>query len=358
MDLQQLVQAGEEVTSGQLLGVRRGRAGYPVRVHSPLSGKVHLEPHWLELQNLSPTPPLPEKPSCRKPSSTSPEDLLERIRRAGVVGHGGGEMCTATKLAPGSPVDVVLINGCESEPYLSGDHRVLQEFRPEVECGLALAQYILGAQDGHLVIPGVNLDESYEGGYEALLVERFLGRSLAPRQRVRDLGVVVLNVQTARAIHRAICQGAPLTERIVTVAGEAVAHPGNYRLLLGTPLSHVWQACGLYPERASRLLAGGPMMGAEVLEQDLVRPGTTGLLALISSEIQELEEGPCIRCGSCLDVCPSRLFPPTQIASPDARILDCITCGLCDYVCPAGRHLVHGLEEGKNTLRKTSRRNS
>jgi electron transport complex protein RnfC len=162
--------------------------------------------------------------------------------------------------------------------------------------------------------------------------------------------VVVCNVQTAFAVHEAVCEGRPLLDRVVTVDGDAIAKPGNYRIAIGTSVRHVLRACEADLDRASIVLAGGPMMGRRVGLDATIEPGTSAVLALDDSQHSRVESTPCIRCARCLEACPIDLPAGLLADDPDDRVADCIECGICQFVCVANRPLVDELRQAKRTI--------
>jgi electron transport complex protein RnfC len=265
---------------------------------------------------------------------------------------GGATFPTHVKLSPPSPIDHVLVNGCESEPYLTCDHRVLVEHRDEVECGMQLAMQAVGATRGTIIAE----DNHYLDGYERRLIQKALGRRVPHRGKPSDVGVLVINVQTVRALHQAVCQNRPLVDRVITVDGDAVRRPGNYVVPLGTPVSHILKACGVDPRRASAVIAGGPMMGAAVGPQTAVTGGTGGVLALGAHQIAWSGQDPCIQCGQCLEVCPLALPAGLLVRRPNPTVLQCIECGLCQFACPARRALLPALRKAKQGVTDSIKR--
>jgi len=311
------------------------------------------------------------------PDSLEPEEIRMRVREAGVVGLGGAAFPTAVKLSPPKSIDTVILNGCECEPYLTADHRIMLE-RPE-DCilGLILVLRAVGAERGIIGVEAnkpdaiealrkaadgkvevVPLKVKYPQGAEKMLIKALLDREVPSGGLPMDVGVVVQNVGTAVAITEAVRDGKPLIERVVTVTGE-VRRPGNYLVPIGTPFSWVLEAAGGLSESASRVVMGGPMMGIAQRTLDVpVVKGTSGILAL--AEDIPPEEGTCIRCARCVDHCPMGLMPTLFVKLAkgerwdllrDAHIMDCIECGSCAYVCPARIPIVHYIKLGKLKVR-------
>lgn len=340
------VAVGDEVQSGAC--VARSPAGHPHdrRCFSPYTGRVVAIDAHVRIVG-APAPP--------RAIEDVGDDVRESARRAGLVGMGGAMFPTWIKLDPqGPPTRHVLVNGCESEPYVTCDSRVLAEHGDAVAAGMRLAMQALGARDGVIA----RAEDGYPGGHERALIHAVLGFDVPAGQLPRAAGVVVLNVQTTLALHQAVTQRRPLVDRVVTVDGRAVGRPGNFRVPLGTPAGHVLEACGVDWAATAALVLGGPMMGRSVGREAPITAGTVAVLALAAEEIAHTPETPCIRCGTCLDVCPNELAPAFLVVQPELEVLRCHECGLCQYACPAGRPLVDLLRRAKDSLRATPPRPS
>lgn len=378
------VEKGQEVRRGQKLGEAKAFISAPV--HTPISGVVkEVAPH--------PHPVLGEALAVVvegggemedwprgevDPDSLEPEEIRMRVREAGVVGLGGAAFPTAVKLSPpeDKPIDTVILNGCECEPYLTADHRTMLERAEDCILGLKLVMKAVGAERGMIGVEAnkpdamealrhasdgevevVPLKVKYPQGAEKMLIKALLDREVPTGGLPMDVGVVVQNVGTAVAIAEAVRDGKPLIERVVTVAGE-VGRPGNYLVPIGIPFSYLLEVAGGLQEGASQVVMGGPMMGIaqRSLEVPVVK-GTSGVLAL---RALPYEEGNCIRCARCVDHCPMELMPTlfVKFAKGErwdllerAHIMDCIECGSCAYVCPARIPIVHYIKLGKLKVR-------
>ena len=321
---------GEAVRAGQV--VARG-GPLDERRHSPFTGTlVSVDHQGIVIEGE------PEEPE-RIPAS---EDVIETARLAGLVGLGGGMFPTWVKLkAALGRADTVLVNACESEPYVTCDHRVLEEQGELVERGLERILAATGAKQGWIA----RHSGGFLDGYESLLVERELGRNVPQGGRPLDVGALVLNVQTVWSLERALSEGRPLIERVVTVDGEALTEPGNLLVPLGTPVGHVLTQRGVDPERAARLVLGGPLMGQPATFATSVTAGTIALLALSPAEVAAPAKTACIRCRRCAETCPYDLPAPQLAARFGALTEVCVSCGLCELVCPASRPLVLGIRQ-------------
>lgn len=333
------VAPGDRVRAGQVVAARADGA---VR-HCAWSGEVRAVAPWIEITG-----------GPDEPQRLADGGVVETARAAGIVGMGGAEFPTFRKLELTRSARIVLVNGCESEPYVTCDSAVLAEHAASVEGGMRHAMDAVGATEGRIVADEER--SGYPAGFEALLVERALGVALPPGKRPSDLGALVINVQTAAALQRAVDERLPLLERVVTVDGAAVGRPGNYRVAIGTPLASLLEAAETDLGRAAVLLRGGPMMGREADPHEPVGPGTIAVLALGAAECANLVEEPCLRCGRCETVCPYGLSACLMIESPDETLRRCMECGACQFACPAHRPLVRLLREQKAALAARARR--
>jgi len=313
-----------------------------------------------------------------------PSAIVQAVREAGVVGLGGAAFPAHVKITPNpkKPVDTLLVNGCECEPYLTADYRLMLEAPGPIVAGAMLAAQACGA--GRLVLaieddkPAaaeamekaakgtplqvVVVKTKYPMGGERQLVLAVLKREVPTGGLPLDVGVVVMNVGTAAAVARAVLRGKPLTHRIVSVTGRGVATPKNLLVPIGVSYGELIQYGGGLTPQAARVLAGGPMMGQAVPALSApVTKGTSGVVVLTEEDVRQARETACVRCGRCVDVCPLRLVP-TKIALASrfkdwdlARryyVTACCECGCCAYVCPARIPLTQLIRVGKAQLPK------
>mgnify|MGYP006281300855 CR=1 FL=1 len=320
----------------------------------------------------------------------SREELVAAVRDAGLVGLGGAAFPTHVKLSipKGKQADTVLANGCECEPYLTTDHRVMVERSAEVVAGLRLAMRAVGASRAVIAIEdnkpdaiaafqqAIQPDESvqvatlntrYPQGAEKVLIKAVLDRDVPPRGLPVDVGAVVLNVGTLAQMAELLPMRRGLIERVITVAGDGVERPGNYLVPLGTPLRFLLGHAG-FQGTARQVVLGGPMMGAAVASLDVpITKGTTGVLALTEEQVAAPRPvRPCIRCGACVEVCPMRLNPSElgllarkrryTLMEEQYHLNDCFECGCCSYVCPSNIPLVQLFRVAKSMNREAAAR--
>ncbi len=314
----------------------------------------------------------------------APEKIAETVREAGIVGMGGAAFPSHVKLGRNEkrPVDTILVNGCECEPYLTSDYRLMVEFPEPIVAGALLAARAAGAKQIIVAIEdnkpaavetmvkavagtGIQvavLETRYPMGGEKQTVRAVLKRTIPTGGLPLDVGVVVINVGTATAMARAVLRGKPLTHRIVSVTGSGIIQPKNVLTPIGATYADVIKFCGGLKPETMRVVAGGPMMGFTLGDLNVpVTKGTSGIVAMTSAEIRQPEELTCIRCGRCVDVCPVNLVP-TRLALASRHqdwdlarryhIAACMECGCCAYVCPSGIPLVQLIRVGKAKLAK------
>lgn len=317
-----------------------------------------------------------------------PEAIRDAVAQAGLVGMGGATFPTHVKLTPpkGARIELTVLNGAECEPFLTCDHRLMLAHPAEIVEGLEIFMRATGAPRGVIALEDNKMDAfgvlksaaaeaenvdvvalpvKYPQGAEKQLIKSLTGREVPSGGLPADVGVVVQNVGTAKAAFDALRWQRPLIERVMTLSGDAVERPGNFAVRVGTSVALLAEAAG-FRDDAERILMGGPMMGLALagLETYTIK-GMSGLLALRSPA--SFENRPCIRCGKCIDVCPSGLLPSTLSVLGEAYedgqldalglametgLMDCIECGCCSYACPAARRIVHYVRFLKGERRK------
>jgi len=317
------------------------------------------------------------------------QDLILKIKESGIVGLGGAGFPTHVKLSPPKPIDSLIINGAECEPYLTSDFRLMVEKTDEIIKGIELIVKILGPKKVYLAIEDNKpeaikaferklktlhithytlhiLKTHYPQGAEKQLIKNILKREVPSGKLPFDVGVVVQNVATCFAIYEAVYLNKPLYERVVTVTGNCLSHPKNILVRIGTPIRDLISLCGPLKEKPKKIIFGGPMMGmSQYTDEVPVIKTTTGIVVLGESEVKVLKEEFCIRCGRCVESCPVGLMPAIlSLASQSQNwqlakeysIFDCIECGLCGYVCPAKRNMVQYIKQAKLVLLKDERK--
>ncbi|WP_310598123.1 electron transport complex subunit RsxC [Aeromonas aquatica] len=388
-----LVQVGDKVKKGQPL--TRYDKGRIVPVHASTSGTItaieqHTVAHPSGLEDLC-VLLTPDGEDAWGPRDARPDywnlergELLERIQQAGIAGLGGAVFPTHSKLdGRGQLTEILIVNGLECEPYITTDDRLMQEYADEIMDGIRVLKHLLkpkltlvGVEDNkpaaiaaltrHATDEDVlvkSVPTKYPSGGAKQTIELLTGRQVPKGGRAVDMGIMVLNVATVFAIKRAIIDGEPLIERIVTLTGDAFKQPGNAWVRLGTPVRWLLQRFELQPEADQRVIMGGPMMGF-TLPHAMV-PVVKATNCLLSPTKAELPapgpEQSCIRCSACSDVCPVKLLPQELYWYSRAKdyekteklnLFDCIECGACAWVCPSTIPLVQYYKVAKDDIRE------
>ncbi len=376
--LRPLVGIGDKVKVGQKIADSAEFVSAPV--HSSVSGTVtDIKPYFHDSGTMVEAIFIENDREYTVSDTVCPKDytkmtkeeLLAVIREAGIVGMGGAGFPTHVKLSPKTKVDYIIVNGAECEPFITSDHRYMLENADDVIYGLKVAMKILGLSDGYI---GVELNKKdgiealkasgefngnihitelkikYPQGAEKQLIKAVTGRNVPAGGLPADAGAVVINVATSAAIANAFKTGMPAIEKNVTVSGDAIASPSNFKVRTGVPVSFLIERAGGFKGEPEKLISGGPMMGITQYNTDYpVTKTTSSVLAILDAPDTYDADAPCIRCGRCVDRCPMRLMPfkLAQAAKKDDletaekyNILECIECGLCSYICPANKNLL------------------
>ena len=382
-----VVQVGDEVKVGQKIGEAAAFISSPV--HSSVSGTVTAienRGHATRGECLSVVIRSDGKNTLHESvqphkglEELTPDEIVEIVKEAGIVGMGGAGFPTSVKLKPAKPVDTILLNGCECEPLLTADHRVLLEFADDVIYGLKAIIKAVGAEKGVIVIEDnkpdaiqlmnektADLDNievvaaktKYPQGAEKMLIKRVTGRKVPSGGLPADVGCIVSNISTTKAIADAILTGMPLIERVVTVTGERVKNPGNFIVKIGTNTKDLIDYCGGIIGDDVTIKAGGPMMGFLLTDTNVpIMKGSNGIIAV---DTDHTVEQSCIKCGRCMDVCPMELSPlyfakfadeENWQGMKDKNVMDCIECRCCEYICSSKIPLVTKIKAGKNAVR-------
>ncbi len=409
---QALVKVGDRITAGQKIGQSEAFVSAPI--HASVDGTVvaveprpnfngtNTESVVIAVDPDQAEPAWPE----RDIEGLSKSEIKSAIKEAGIVGMGGATFPTHVKLSPPKPVDAIVINACECEPFLTCDHRMMLEMTEALVEGAKLigkvvdaSQIIFGVEinkpdaikaissriSENRALKIVPLEVKYPQGSEKQLIKAALDREVPPGKLPLEVGVVVQNVATAIAVYEACRYEKPLYERVLTVTGDAVAHPGNLMVKIGTPIGYVIKQCGgikglapgesaedepwntvpLPPELVGKIVMGGPMTGWAQTRLDVpVIKGTSGILVFSPKMVVQTKHMDCVRCGRCVEHCPMFLYPNfIGVYAEQGRYdlaaewgaMDCFECGICVYTCPSNRPIVHFVRETKKQIAAASR---
>lgn len=374
-----VVAVGDSVLTGQMIAEAGGFVSAPI--YATVSGKVKaIEPRRLAtggmcqsiiIENDGKYDAVEMKPS--KPyEEMSAQDKIEAVRNAGIVGMGGAGFPTAVKFAPKEPekIEYVIANCAECEPYLTSDYRRMIEDPEQLIGGLKIAVSIFPNARGILAVEDnkpeaiAKLEEltrdedkitvkalqtKYPQGGERMIIHACTGRDINSRMLPADVGCIVDNVDTLCAVYRAVMRGEPLMERIVTITGDAITDPCNYRVRIGTNYKELIDAAGGFVKEPAKIISGGPMMGFAVFDLDVPTTKTASAMTCLTEDVvAELAPSACINCSRCVDVCPEHLIPKNLADAVEHNEeekflhqygMECIECGSCSYICPARRQL-------------------
>ena len=383
------VSAGDKVLKGQVIAQAKGFVSVPH--HAPTSGMVETieeriiaHPSGLKALCIVITPDGKEqwieRSGIEDFESASPQDLVNKIREAGIAGMGGAGFPTAVKLSikAGTQIETLIINGTECEPYITADDMLMRERADTIIEGVKILRHIIkpdetliGVEDNkpegiaalQAAAQGTDISivpfpTQYPSGGEKQLIEILTGKQVPSGGLPSDISVVCQNLGTSAAIANAILRGEPLISRVTTVTGKAVERPQNYEVLLGTPMNYLLNKAGYQAEQNKRLIVGGPMMGFSTLSADVPVVKTTN--CVLAPTEKELPAPPpaqaCIRCGMCAEACPATLLPQQLFwfsqgkeheKLEDHNLFDCIECGACSWVCPSNIPLVQYYRSAK-----------
>ncbi|MCB0572845.1 MAG: electron transport complex subunit RsxC [Phaeodactylibacter sp.] len=393
-----VVKEKQRVRRGELIAEPSGFVS--VGLHSPVDGTVtaiglfahpngqmapaiRIKADPFSAQRFIPQPPTP-------PEQIPVSEFIAAVQRAGLVGLGGAAFPAHVKFSipEGRQIRYLMMNGCECEPFLTCDHRVMVEYADELIDGTGILQHFIKAEKIYIAIEANKPDAiailrekaaasgmpievaplkvKYPQGAEKMMITAILGEEVPSGKLPLDVGVLVSNVGTVVALSQYFRQGMPLIERVVTVTGPAVRRPANVMVPIGTPMRAVAEFCGGITDEAARILLGGPMMGVVQKSLDVpVVKGISGILALSDNEVRDITAYSCIRCGRCLEACPLFLNPARLgllarkglwEEMEENNLMDCFECGSCSFACPSGIPLVQSFRIGKAMIREKKAR--
>ncbi|MCD7864601.1 MAG: electron transport complex subunit RsxC [Clostridiales bacterium] len=387
-----VVAVGDTVLAGQMIAEAGGFVSAPI--YASVSGKVKkIEPRRVVVGDMVNSIVIEndgefnsvEFEEVDDVSALSKEEILEKVKNAGIVGMGGAGFPTHVKLSPKEPdkIDYIIANCAECEPYLTSDYRRMLEEPEKLIGGMKImlslfdhAKGIFGIEDNKpdciklisdLVKDEPNMEvkalkTKYPQGSERHLIYATTKRAINSTMLPADAGCIVDNVDTIVAIYNAVKLGRPLMRRIVTITGDAVNEPANYSIYIGTNYAELVDAAGGFKTQPKKIISGGPMMGFAMFSLDIPTTKTTSaLLCLTEDEVQKAEAQAtnCINCGRCVEACPSRIVPSrladyAQNHQEDLfekwNGLECVECGSCSFICPAKRNLVQAIRVMKKTV--------
>lgn len=398
-----IVERGDTVKTGQKIADSENYVSAPI--HSSISGKVTRiikvvnpvtstimdsaviesdgEDNWVELNTLFDIKKSDDFSGLiRIIDSLDGKEIIKRIREAGIVGLGGATFPTHVKLNPpkDKKIDTLILNGCECEPFITSDHRVMLEYGKEVLMGLYILSKVLSPENIYIAIEEnkedailhlgklademglgsilkiISLESRYPMGAEKTLIKTITGRTVPIGGLPMDVGVIMNNVATSRSVYEAVIEGKPMIDRIITVTG-AIENPKNLLVRLGITIDSLVESCGKTEDGVNYLIIGGPMMGISIVNTGF--PVTKGVNCLLLRKGRIQFEQNCINCGRCVEICPMKLMPLAYVryvkksqfeACREYYIENCIECGCCSYVCPANIPIVGYIKTGKNQL--------
>ena len=391
-----VVAVGDKVLKGQKIAEAGGFVSSPI--YASASGTVKaIEPHRVAVGDMVNSIVIEndgafeevEYTPCEDVTALSKEEIVNKVKEAGVVGMGGAGFPTHVKLSPKEPekIEYVIANCAECEPYLTADYRRMLENPEELIGGMKIilqlfdhAKGVLGIEDNkpdciekltELVkdeprIEVCPLQTKYPQGGERQLIYAVTGRAINSKMLPADAGCIVDNVETIIAVYRAVKLGRPVTNRISTITGDAIANPGNFLYSIGTSYAELVEAAGGFKTQPEKIISGGPMMGFAMFSLDIPTTKTSSsLLCLSKDEVSKVEPSACINCGRCVEACPEQLIPSRLAKFSNNGLaeafeswhgLECVECGSCSFVCPARRQLAQSIKTMKKQVLAAKRK--
>lgn len=385
-----IVKKGDRVLAGQKIAEAGGFVSSPI--YATVSGTVKaIEPRRvvtgdnvmsIVVENDGQYEEAERFP-VKKLSEYTKEEIIERVKEAGVVGMGGAGFPTFIKLSPKEPekIDYCIVNCAECEPYLTSDYRRILEEPEKVIGGLKIIMSLFNKSHGILAVEDNKPDciellkkltkddtnisvkalkTKYPQGAERQIIYATTGRAINSSMLPAEAGCIVDNVDTVVAIYHAVIEGKPLMERIVTVTGDAVVKPRNFKVKIGTNYHELIEEAGGFKKQPEKIISGGPMMGFAIFDLDVPTTKTaSALLCMTHDDVSAMEPTACINCGRCVEVCPSRILPKlladyAENYNEDAFLanngMECCECGCCSFVCPAKRTLTQNIKSMRKML--------
>ncbi|MBR3942791.1 MAG: electron transport complex subunit RsxC [Clostridia bacterium] len=398
-----LVQKGDKVLMGQKIGEATSFVSAPV--HASVSGTVlDIKPYphpgggmamavviendgqdtmvdTIKSWNMKVSP----DEVLKYIDQLDPKEIVEKVKEAGITGMGGAAFPTHVKLspAPDTKIDTIILNGAECEPYLTADHREMLENGQKIVIGALMVKKAVSAEriviaiennkwdaietmkeivKGYAGVEVATLQTKYPQGSEKQLIKAITKREVPSGGLPSAVGVIVNNIDTCAAIANAVVCNMPLIERVVTISGDAVERPSNLRVRVGVTFRELLMVCHLMEDHYKKVIMGGPMMGIPQTDIDVpVIKGTSGILAFQEPHTYGKEEGACIKCSKCVQVCPMRLMPNFLSVFAEAKnveklkeynIMDCMECGSCAFICPQRRFMAQHIKAGKALVKQ------
>ncbi len=386
-----IVAVGDKVLVGEKIGEAAGFIS--ANIISSVSGTVKaIEPRLtvsgnkimsIVVENDNEYKTLEGIGEKRDYTKLSKEEIRSYIKEAGIVGLGGAGFPTHVKLTPkdDNAIDYVIVNAVECEPYLTSDYRVMLEMPEKIIGGLKVVLSLFKNAKGIIAIENNKpeaikvlkkavegednislsvLKTKYPQGAERAVIFAITGRKINSTMLPADAGCVVDNVDTIVAIYMAVCESTPLMRKIITVTGDAINNPRNFSVKIGTNYSELIEEAGGFKERPEKIVSGGPMMGTAIFSIDIpVTKTSSALLCFTKDEVAENEPTACIRCGRCVEVCPSNLIPQKVVENIDGldeesfiaiNGMECYECGSCTYICPAKRRITQSFKQSRKSV--------
>lgn len=386
-----IVKKGDTVLMGQTIAEAGGFVSS--NIISSVSGTVKaVEPRLtvsgmkvpsIVIENDGKYTPMEGIGTYRDYTEMTPAEIIDAVKAAGIVGLGGAGFPTHVKLMPKNPdaIDYIIVNGAECEPYLTSDYRQMIECPEEIVKGLKVVLSVFPNAKGVIAIEAnkpdgirtlselvkkeerievVPLKTKYPQGGERNIIYAVTGRQINSTKLPADAGCIVDNISTIIAIYQAVCLNTPLMSRVFTLSGDGVNDPGNFRVKTGTLVSELVEAAGGLKDNVKKAISGGPMMGMSIASLEIpITKTSSALTCFTKDQVELLKETPCIRCGKCVQVCPSNIVPTMMLDAARKQDLaefvrlngmECMECGSCTYTCPARRPLTQAFKQMRQAV--------